>query len=51
MSVGVVGVFKTADGFDLKYQLVPLTEDFATPDDKVAGHKVLATPGAVRRWT
>ena len=30
--VGVVGAFKKADGgFDLKYQLVPLTEDYLTP--------------------
>jgi hypothetical protein len=30
--VGVVGVFKSADGvFDLKYQLVPLGEEYVTP--------------------
>lgn len=42
MSVGVVGVFKTAAGVELKYQLVPLTEDFLTPEDKVKDTKVLA---------
>jgi hypothetical protein len=42
MSVGVVGVFKTATGFDLKYQLVPLTEEFKTPDDSVKDDRVIA---------
>ncbi|MGL4420868.1 MAG: hypothetical protein ACRCZF_09410, partial [Gemmataceae bacterium] len=42
-NVGVVGVFPTvAGGFELKYQLVPLTEDFLTPEAKVREHKVLA---------
>jgi hypothetical protein len=41
MSLGVVGVFKTGNGYDLKYQLIPLTEDFITPDEKVEGHAVL----------
>ena len=42
MSVGVVGLFKTDKGVELKYQLVPLTEDFVTPEDKVKDSKVLA---------
>lgn len=29
--VGVVGVFKTPKGFDFKYQLVPLGEEYQTP--------------------
>ena len=41
-NVGVVGLFKTAKGIDVKYQFVQLTEDFLTPEDKVPGHKVLA---------
>lgn len=41
-NVGVVGVFKAADGgTDLRYQLVPLGEEYITPADKVKGHKVL----------
>ena len=32
-NVGVVGVFKTPTGFDLKYQLVPMTEEYLTPTD------------------
>jgi 2',3'-cyclic-nucleotide 2'-phosphodiesterase (5'-nucleotidase family) len=43
MSVGVVGVFKSEAGFDLKYQLVPLTEEFKTPDDQVKDDKVIAS--------
>jgi hypothetical protein len=32
--VGALGVFRTADGrYDLKYQLVPLGEEYVTPDD------------------
>lgn len=42
MSVGVVGIFKTASDYDFKYQLVPLTESFVTPDEDVEGHKVIA---------
>ncbi len=30
--VGVVGVFKTDKGFDLKYQLVPMGEEYVTPE-------------------
>src|SRR5207247_9051275 len=41
--IGAVGVFKTAKGFDLKYQLVPLGEEYLTPNDAAAekAHKVL----------
>jgi hypothetical protein len=42
--VGVVGAFKKAgDGFDLKYQLVPLGEDQITPGDDAAAFKVNPT--------
>jgi nitrate reductase cytochrome c-type subunit len=35
--VGLVGAFKKADGsFDLKYQLVSLSEDYLTPNDAAA---------------
>ena len=34
--VGVVGVFKSNGGYDLKYQLVPLGEEYLTPDDPMA---------------
>ena len=30
-NVGLLGVFKTANGLDLRYQLVPLGEEFLTP--------------------
>lgn len=32
MNVGLVGVFKTAAGLDLRYQLVPLGEEYLTPE-------------------
>jgi hypothetical protein len=32
-NLGVVGVFKTPAGYELKYQLVPMTEEFVTPPD------------------
>lgn len=35
-NVGVIGVFKTETGYDLKYQLVPLGEEFLTPDGEEA---------------
>jgi hypothetical protein len=35
-NLGVVGVFKTANGYDLKYQLVPLGEEFLTPEGAAA---------------
>ncbi len=39
--VGVVGVFKKADGgFDLKYELVPLGEEYITPGTEEAARKV-----------
>lgn len=38
--VGVVGAFKRADGgFDLKYQLVPLSEEFITPGTEAEAAK------------
>jgi Cytochrome c554 and c-prime len=38
--VGVVGAFKTPDGvFDLKYQLVPLSEEYITPGTEDAARK------------
>jgi len=42
-SVGVMGVFRTAAGFSLKYQLVTLTEEFLTPegDEAEKNHPVL----------
>ena len=45
-NVGVVGVYKTpAGGFDLRYQMVPLTEDYLTPpgDAAARANKVLQT--------
>jgi hypothetical protein len=42
MSVGVIGAFKTDKGYEFKYQLVPLTEDFNTPEEKVKDHKVVS---------
>lgn len=41
--VGVLGVFKGDGGYDLKYQMVPLGEEYLTPDDPLAvkNHKVL----------
>ena len=38
-SVGVVGLFKSAAGFDLKYQLVPLGEEYLTPPGEEAAKK------------
>ena len=32
--VGVLGVFKGDGGYDLKYQIVPLGEEYLTPDDR-----------------
>jgi Cytochrome c554 and c-prime len=32
MNVGLMGVFKTAAGLDLRYQLVPLGEEYLTPE-------------------
>lgn len=40
-NVGVVGVFKTDAGYEMKYQLAPLGEEYITPAEKVKGHKVL----------
>ncbi len=42
--VGVLGVYKTPTGFDYHYQLVPLGEEYLTPDDPAAekANKVLA---------
>lgn len=38
--VGVVGAFKRADGgFDLKFELVPLGEEYVTPGDEDAARK------------
>lgn len=40
--VGVVGVFKTDKGVELRYQLVPLTEEYLTQDKvEPKDHKVL----------
>lgn len=41
--VGVLGVFKGAAGYDLRYQLVSLGEEYLTPDDpiRLKNHKVL----------
>ncbi len=36
MSVGVVGVFPAAGGFDLRYQRVPVTEEYLTPPGEAA---------------
>ncbi len=44
MNVGLVGVFKTATGLDLRYQLVPLGEEYLTPekpDELAKNHPVL----------
>lgn len=44
MNVGLVGVFKTAKGLDLRYQLVPLGEEYLTPEKPevlAANHPVL----------
>lgn len=37
--VGLVGAFKTANGFDLKYQLVPLGEEYITPGSEEEARK------------
>jgi len=38
-SLGVVGLYKSATGFELKYQLVPLSEDYLTPPGEEAAKK------------
>ena len=38
-SVGVIGLFKSATGFELKYQLVPLGEEYLTPPGEEAEKK------------
>lgn len=38
--VGVLGIFKTAPGFDLKYQLVPLGEEQITPGTDAEAFKI-----------
>ena len=42
-NVGAMGVFKTATGYDLRYQLIELTEEYLTPEGAEAekNHKVL----------
>jgi nitrate reductase cytochrome c-type subunit len=40
-SVGVVGAFKAGNGYEFHYQLVRLSEEFATPPEKVKDHKIL----------
>lgn len=40
-NVGVVGVYKTAAGYELKYQLVPLGEAYLTPKAAEAKHVIL----------
>lgn len=42
--VGAVGIFKTATGYDLKYQLVPLGEEYLTPDGPAAEKENKALP-------
>lgn len=37
--VGVVGAYRVANGFDLKYQLVPLGEEYVTPGPEEAARK------------
>jgi len=41
--VGTVGIFKTEKGLDLRYQLVPMGEEYLTPDkpDAVKDHLLL----------
>jgi hypothetical protein len=43
-AVGVVGVYRTGkpdQPFDLRYQMVDMTEDFATPPDREKDHAIL----------
>jgi hypothetical protein len=42
---GVLGVFKVAGGYEFKYTLATLGEEYVTPDEpeRVKGHKVLPT--------
>lgn len=39
--VGVVGAWKTAKGFDFKYERVEMTEDFLTPKEKRKDHPIV----------
>lgn len=40
--VGIVGVWRNGKGgFDTKYQLVPMGEEWITPNAKIAGHPVM----------
>jgi hypothetical protein len=39
--VVVVGAWKTAKGFDFKYERVEMTPDYKTPDDQFAGHPIV----------
>ena len=43
-AVGVVGVWRTdkaAQPFELRYEMVEMTEDFATPEDRADGQPIL----------
>lgn len=35
-NVGVIGVYKKGNGYELKYQLIPVGEEFLTPDGEAA---------------
>ncbi|MGL4550569.1 MAG: multiheme c-type cytochrome, partial [Gemmataceae bacterium] len=39
--VVAVGAWKTAKGFDFKYERVEMTPDFKTPDDRIAAHPIV----------
>jgi len=39
--VGVVGAWKTANGFEFKVEMVEMNPDFKTPEDKRAGHPIV----------
>jgi hypothetical protein len=40
-SIGLVGIYKTAQGTELYYQRVVMTDEFDTPPEKEKGHPVL----------
>jgi nitrate reductase cytochrome c-type subunit len=49
-NLGVVGVFKAGNGYELKYQLVPLGEEFLTPKGEEAA-KANATLQLLEQYT
>lgn len=50
-NVGVVGVFKNGNGYELKYQLIPVGEEFMTPENDPAAAKANTSLQLLEEYT